>query len=81
MKLISFFFEKSLLFKKPKFFYKIYFENCAFYGLGTEPEHNRNLSKVETGTVKNSYGFAALEKTVFWILNDPDPTVLQSFRI
>jgi hypothetical protein len=71
MKRINFFLVKKLIIKKTK----IYFENCALYGLYSEPEPNCYLSKVGTGTVKNSYGFAALEKTVLWIRNYPDPNI------
>ena len=66
-----------LIFKKARFFTKffVFVLKTAFYGLDTyrnlnepeqEPEQesnrNRNLSKVGTGTVRNSYVFATLLK-------------------
>ncbi len=61
---------KKLTMLKGKIFSKTFFENCAFYGLDTEPEpvlqlvksrdRNCNLLKVGSGTVKNSYGSATL---------------------
>jgi hypothetical protein len=62
MKLVHFFLVKKLTMLRDK----IFLENCAFYGLDTEPEpepelvksrnQNRhcNLQKVGTGTVTNS---------------------------
>ncbi len=54
-----------------KIFSKHFLENCAFYGLGyvagtgtvtcQKSKPDRNLSKVGTGIVKNSYSSATLE--------------------
>ncbi len=53
-------------YKKARFFPNC-FENCAFYALETDRNRNRNLSKVRTGTVKNSYGSATLIIN-FWLV-------------
>jgi hypothetical protein len=75
MKLINFLPCKKDYYVKWQANVNFYF-NCAFYGLNMEPEPiakpvkirnwNRtgNLSKVGTGTVKNSYGSATLQKII-----------------
>ncbi len=58
----------TLLCKKARFFHNNFLKT-AFYGLDLEAEPELNLSKLETGTVKNSYGSATL-------VADPDPVFL-----
>jgi hypothetical protein len=54
-----------MLIKKARFFTKFVF-STAFYGLVTDsqPGREKYLSKVGTGTVKNSYGYAKLQTGV-----------------
>ncbi len=70
MKLNNFFLIKSLLRIKARFFPKISLKTVLFMVLLRSRNRNRNLSKVGTGTVKNSYGSATLAKYRLSLLLD-----------